>query len=436
MQTALHFPTKLDAHLHYLSSWRTALEQGDLHTAVDLEHQHYNHLVKPTEDAYFWDLWQQDTLSMRHDITREINKQTPLKTSSASNGRFLLVFHNYSGLAHESQLARNLNFLREQGEALDFEIAYLFGGLLEHHELSAGLYGLPRSAIHFLGAKSYPDAGDRLEQLTNQREYATLIYPSTFFMAYWMSILVSHSNQKFLQMKYFPLHAGRFSAWGCGRKDQGSHFTVQACSFQQLGVLKPSIDSGLKAKRPKNLKRVGQTKLNFGSISRPEKVGDAHYNQFVLSSLEQHPELNYLYAGRENTLQAIPAPVRQHPRSQTLGWVQPEVAIAEFDIYLESFPWGGGDMSLLALASGLPYLILDTPQNRTIGIFQFLEVIAAERDPVLQWSFCDSITTLSSRLEALLKDADMRYELGQAWASAVNNYTPNDSKAWLSFLRT
>jgi hypothetical protein len=254
-------------------------------------------------------------------------------------------------------------------------------------------------------------------------------------MAFWMSLLVSHGNQKFLQMKYFPRQAGRLAAWGCGRKDDQKTYEVQGENFVQLSILNPRQMQ----ERPTGGLDTSQVstkgKISFGSISRPEKVADATYNRFVLDLLDKYSPTAYLYAGREEQLAHIPVEVRRHPQARALGWVDPAAAIREYHIYLESFPWGGGDMCLLALENQVPYLILDTPQNRVVGIYSFLDVIAQSNSSELQFSFCDSMQTLADRFGALVADGDLRASLGKRWAQAIDQYHPSDIAAWLSFLR-
>ena len=422
-------------HEFLLNKWIKAIEFRNIQSAVEIDFQHYNQLVKPGEDANFWDKWQSDTLDLRLKITREFVDSRPDRKSDKLVNRFLVVHHNYSGLAHENQLARNLEFLRQQGATIEFDIVYLFGGSAIEGLTAARLYQIPVSSIIFLQASDYPDAGRRLDALTKLKEYGVVLYPTLFQMAFWMSLLVSHCNQKFLQMKYFPLHAGRFSAWGCGRKDALQTFQIKGCAYTQLSILNPRQMQGYTTLAPEDMKIGKSNGINFGSISRPEKVGNPLYNEFIIDLLDRHPSATYLYAGREEQLQHIPSAVRSHPRAQALGWVVPEATIGHYHIYLESFPWGGGDMTLLALENEIPYLILDTPQNQIVGIYKFLDVIAAQSSTdLLRYSFCESIPILTQRFSELVANADLRMSLGKAWSNAIRKYKPSDVDAWIAFL--
>jgi len=424
---------KIDMHSELLKAWEFALESKNINSAARIDLQHYDTLVKPNEDYIMWDKWQADTFSTRKKI--QIEYQKILKTNLIKSGnKFLIVHHNYSGLANETQLARNINFIKEKFRDLEFEVAYLFAGNLSQQKAATKLYNLPETSIYFLQSKSYPDAGNRLNWLVNNKKYSSVIYPSIFFMAFWMSLFVNHCNQKFLQMKYFPRQVGRISTWACGRKNSEIHFNNLEDKFIQLSVLNLKISDDQYTENQVKIVNDNAKKINFGSISRPEKITDSDYNKLILELIESNPKIMYYYTGKEEKCQAIPEKIRQHPQTLSLGWVEPEKVINDFDIYLEPFPWGGGDMTLLALQMGRPYLILDTPQNRTVGIYNFIEYLSKDQDTILNFSFCKDLNTLKNRFSLLIKDSTLRERLGKAWASAINDYRPNDIEEWIKFL--
>jgi glycosyltransferase involved in cell wall biosynthesis len=188
--------------------------------------------------------------------------------------------------------------------------------------------------------------------------------------------------------------------------------------------LKPSLGIQ-KITNPNNLER-----LSLGSISRPEKICDEIYNKFIADALKRHPNLDYLYTGRESALEIIPLEIRKNPRCISLGWVDPVRAIANFSIYLEPFPWGGGEMTLLAMQAGLPYLTLVTEENKLFGIYGFIERIAYRGDPLLQYSFCSTHIELTQRLDKLIEDHELRLKLGDAWRQAVEDFQPHSLESW------
>lgn len=415
-------------HQTLLREWRAAVDLGDFERAIGIDNLHYNELVKKNEEVAYWDRWQTDTLPYRRRLTARIESLCPsLESNDASEGPCLIVYHNYSGLAHETQFARNMHWLRQHDVPLHVEVVYLFGSD-QDRQVAAGLFGIEPAAIHYLQATSYQQAADRLAVLAQQRNAATIIYPSLFFVAFWMSLFVRHPNQKFVQMKYYPQHAGRIRGWFGGYRNDGIHYRINGCDFEQLPVL--DLQLAKFGQTDKDVLTDSDT-VTIGSISRPEKMTDAQYNRLVLDVLARHPQLNYLYTGREKTLGLIPASVRLHERSICLGWVDPVSAISRFDIYLEPFPWGGGDMSLLALESGRAYLTLASAENTRFGIYSLIKHIAEQGDPLLQYSFCRNIAQMRQRVDELVDNHALRRQLGLAWRNAVTAYRPPAVSSWI-----
>lgn len=426
------FLDKQSMHRHLLDEWERATSSGDFEKAVRLDSFHYDNLVKRYEDVVYWDKWQSDTLESRNRLSALFNTISPLRTAPPHpDKKCAIVFHNFSGLAHETQLARNLTYLRKNGYVVHFDIVYLFGDVPGSRQRAQEIYGIQPEAIHFLSASSYENAGQKLDLLVQRQAYQSILYPTIFWMAYWMSLFVSHANQKFLQMKYYPLHAGRIQSWAGGQRDEAAFYSIRDCRFEQLAILDLSLSAEMRDDQTPG-KLLG--KMTLGSISRPEKIANSDYNDFVISLLDQHVEWLYLYTGRPESLSVLPESIRNHPRAKSLGWVDPLQVIHQFSIYLEPFPWGGGDMTLLALESGRPYLTLETEESRRFGIGPFIKIIANQQDEILQFSFCRSLDELRERFLQLAADADMRYRLGEAWKKAIASYQPRGVERWVDFL--
>lgn len=427
MTKNLNFSTKDAFHQFALDNWLASVNCGDLERAIAFDQLHYNELVKKFEDVAYWDRWQEDTLQTRQELTQQYESRVPASLPISSQGnRFLIVHHNYSGLAHETQLARNMAWLRTNDVSINVDIVYLFGSP-ETKSDACSIYGLGSKNIHYLQANSYQNAGAKLTILAGQTKAKGIIYPTIFSMAFWLSLFVPHGNQKFVQMKYYPLHAGRINGWAGGYRSTGQFYEINGCKFEQL----PILDLQLAKQIFPPLYKEADV-LTIGSISRPEKIGNVDYNRFILKLLQTHPNLNYLYTGRIESTSVLPEPIRKHPRCRSLGWVNPIESISEFSIYLEPFPWGGGEMTLLALEAGLPYLTLETQENVRFGIYGFLRVASEGKDPILQTSFCRSPSELLNRVNLLIKNPDLRHDLGQAWRQAITSYSPPSIEGWRS----
>lgn len=414
-------------HEACLNAWVSSIHAGNFQKAVEIDFHHYAKLVKPSEDKNFWDRWQRETYSYRLKLSEHFIKKFPSLKNSTSNSKLLIVHHNFSGLAHETQLARNLSYLKNMKKGVDFDVLYLFGEPLKDFHIIENIYGLKKSNIHFLNAKSYVDAAEKLNTFTNSSAYTAILYPSIFFMAFWMSIFVRHPNQKFLTLKYFPLQAGRIKNWACIRRTETPNLTVQDQNFIQLSLLDLNV-AGL---APEHLVR---SPITFGSISRREKTTDLTYNKFVSEKLHLHSDLIYLYTDKDENSLLEQEQIKNNPKTLNLGWVDPAKGIGEFSIYLEPFPWGGGEMSFLAINSGIPYLTLDTPENRSVGIYLTLELISKSGSEILNASFSESLEKLSSTFDELVTNKDFRESLGVEWKNAASKYEPINPSMWHDFL--
>jgi hypothetical protein len=320
--------------------------------------------------------------------------------------------------------------LRESGYKLDFKIVYLFG---QREDLAskkaAALYAISEEQILFINATSYPHAGARLEKLSVDLAPERIVYITIFYMAFWVSLYVAHSNQCFYQMKYPPRHSGRIRLWGGVRAERTKSIRyLNGDRWLQLSVLDVNLSPSIH-----EAPRETDGYLNFGSISRIEKILQEGYLDFVLGVLESNAHLRFLYTGRSGEDELLPFALRNHPRAKFLGWVDPADSIRQFDIYLEPFPWGGGDMTILALSSGLPYLTLDTPQNRRFGIYNFLSLISYNSKEA-ELSFGKTIEQVRCKLIEMSKSFEKRKSNAQAWKNILLQYRADGTREWELFL--
>jgi len=428
LNTLIKIP-KDTIHQECLEKWEFFINSGQFQKAIEIDLYHYSFLVKPNEDKEYWDKWQIDTLNLRQKICAHFTEKRPDYTINKVKNKFLIIHHNFSGLAHETQLSRNINYIKKIEGNIEFDVVYLFGPEDRNLEAAEKIYGINKSCIYFLNAKSYVEAGALLDIFSKNNEYKTLIYPSIFFMAYWISIFVRHPNQKFLTLKYFPLQTGRIKEWACIRRTEDFFIEIKNNKFTQLSLL----DLNVEKTTLKHNERSSKS-LTFGSISRKEKTTDNEYNKFIESKINNYSNLSYLYTERGNDKSSIPAKLQRNLRVKNLGWVNPAEAIGKFSIYLEPFPWGGGDMSFLAVSNGNPYLTLDTEENRTVGLYSTLELISRGGGDILKYSFCSSIENLSEVFDKLITDNDFRSTMGIEWKKAAANYDPINPIQWKNFL--
>lgn len=418
----------------FFSIWCRMIDNGMYEEAARIDMMQYNEQIRKNESLSVWTRWQNDTADKRKFLVCIADQINPI-TGPISEGsvNVALVYHNFSGLAHETQLARNIEFLRQHGAVVNIHVVYAFGeASTDKVEKAASIHNVPESNIHFMCCGGYTDVGISLGYLDVSMKFKTIIYPSEYYLAYWASLTLAHSNQKFLSLKYYPLQIGRFSDYAGLRGDKSIYGIVNGQSWRQLSIL--DIFSKFNF-NDFDYWGAHQNPRYFGSISRIEKACDNNYLNFVHKILCRHEAMEYLYFGAESSLYLIDDKIRMHPRAKFLGWANPDSAVKALSIYIETFPWGGGEMSLLAIKAGIPYLCLATDENKMIGMCRFLMSIAGN-DPsgVASEIFCNSESELNEKFDKMIASKNYRESLRQAWLNIINNYCPIDIESWKEFM--
>jgi len=413
----------------YQAEWYKNIMKNNFLDAIKIDFGYYKEHVKKNESVENWDWWFKNTLPTRKNIADILIKQLPDRENKEyDKNKICLVYPNYSGLAHETQLARVLNYLKNKKSFnFDLTVVYLFMDFGE--EFAKEVF--QTQSIVYLRATNYIDAANKLDDLTLQRRIGSIIYPSIFFTAYWISLFNRHPNQKFLQMKYYPLQAGRIKRWAGGMRNWEDFYTINGDDFEQLPVLDLMLAKS-------DIEINYEHKKNFGSISRIEKIVDLGYNRLILKLLDSRADVEYVFTGREGDQERLPKFIKQHKRTNFWGWVNPNEKIAGISLYLEPFPWGGGDMTFLALSAGIPYLTLRTDQAKQFGILSFLELISVSvtaLKQITQYSFCDSEEEYFQKALELIDNSKRRTELGSAWKQtmAAADFSKK-SEDWMRFL--
>lgn len=93
----------------------------------------------------------------------------------------------------------------------------------------------------------------------------------------------------------------------------------------------------------------------LGTIAREEKIANAEYLEAVVAVLRRHPDVCFLWTGR-NPLAEVQAAFERGgvaERCHFIGWVDPAPHIAAFDLFLETYPLTGL-MCGWAMAFGKP----------------------------------------------------------------------------------
>jgi hypothetical protein len=309
-------------------------------------------------------------------------------------------------------------------------IVYAFGPKDPTHSASH-IYGVSEESVVYLNSKDYISAGRNLNKMLLEYPVGSVIYPTTAFLCFWMSLLCRHGNQKFLQMKYYPRQVGRIAEWAGG--DEGRDDGLRTVNGEDYTALPLNLKA-IPVVGNRVTKQSGS--LVVGSISRIEKIQDPTYINLVLDLLSTTNNIEYWITGRAEDAEKVDNRLTSHPRVKFVGWVRPESFLGNIDIYLDPWPQGGGDMSFMAIANGIPYLTLVTEEGRFNGPLATIQGLArsASNSTSLNSYLCRSLEEIKAKVAELAVSAERRQICGEAWRGAVSVDQTGSDERWFRFL--
>lgn len=108
----------------------------------------------------------------------------------------------------------------------------------------------------------------------------------------------------------------------------------------------------------------------LGAMGREEKLCSIHYLEAVCHILRARPNAVYLWSGREKPSQVI-----EHfkqsgvgDRCYYIGWVDTAIYAKVFDIYLDSFPFGGGHTVFQSMWDEKAVVMRVSKENMETGV--------------------------------------------------------------------
>jgi len=182
------------------------------------------------------------------------------------------------------------------------------------------------------------------------------------------------------------------------------------------------------AVKPKNIN--DRDVLVIGSVDRSSKKKSPEYLQ-TISSILRSSNSQFLWTDGENE---ISSQLRDlfGDRIIFTGWVDPLEAMRIIDIYVEPYPWGGGDMTYLSMAHGMPLVSVSMATSMfSTGNLNVYGVVSSAlrhsplprhtKDQVTN-SFCETHPDMIKRCLSLIDSLKARQEAGMAMYQFYQNH--------------
>lgn len=361
--------------------------------------------------------------------------------------RPMVVFlvHVASGLAHVQAMLTLLEAaLRRPGRRFDYRVQFLYG------RDEAVFARLRAAGVDVVAQETPPGtplalALERAAALLAADPPAALVWLcAPQGLAYGFGRRLA-PVQVWWSVKFHPPAAPDADLRIGGFAGQGPRVMVEGVPWANLpGSIDPQLRAVPAPERQALRARFGEGVL-LGSLAREEKMGDPRFQQLVVSLLRRLPGAHYLYTGRQDLpeFRARLEAAGVAERAQFVGWVETGLYAGILDVYLDTFPLGGGLTAMQAMVQGVaPVFLCGAPGTPYGGILdnylhrarRSAEVPAAERmarDALLRDAGGRDLlpelpdaAAYEARAVALAGDAALRRAVGQA----VARY----AEAWLT----
>jgi hypothetical protein len=279
-----------------------------------------------------------------------------------------VVVHQANGLAHVQALLTMLAACARLPSRFHYTVHFLQGhdmavfDRLQAAGAAVVAHDLPRDA-------PLADMIDLLALRLRQARVAGVVWLcSPIGLAYAFGRRLA-PVQVWWSLKFHPAAAPDADLRLGGFSGQGEAVTVEGIPWRNLpDSIDPQIPADAAARQATLRARFGGGLL-LGSLAREEKLADAGFQEAIIAILRQLPGARYLYTGRRD-LPEFRARLRSAgcaDRAEFLGWVETGVFAGLLDLYLDSFPLGGGLTAMQAMVSGVAPVFLAHPPGAPLA---------------------------------------------------------------------
>ncbi|WP_419900201.1 hypothetical protein [Roseomonas sp. USHLN139] len=309
-----------------------------------------------------------------------------------------IVAHQANSLAHVQAMLTMLEACARLPSRFSYAVHFLQGAdeavfaRLRAAGIAVVAHGFPRDA-------PLADMIDVLALRLRQARVAAAVWLcSPIGLAYAFGRRLA-PVQVWWSLKFHPPAAPDADLRLGGFAGQGEAVQVEGIPWRNLpGSIDPQIPADAAAQRAALRQNFGPGLL-LGSLAREEKLADPDFQDAIIAILRALPGARYLYTGRRDLPAFRDRLQAAGVAAAFIGWVDTGVFAGVLDLYLDSFPLGGGLTAMQAMVSGVaPVFLAHDPGAPLAGVL----------DNVLHRQRQGAAVPAAERAarDALLRDAD------------------------------
>lgn len=402
----------------FLPLLHRALAQDSISIALQLEIEIYERFIKQTESEAHFARWFPLLAAPLQLKGQQLNLALELKDSCQENSRKVAFFFHVENMLAHSKVILELLTGRAQLHGSDFEpVLFVFS-----KNNGKRLQAFMDLGVEVVFLDDYVSASDceleykkilKLREFLLQRAISVCVWVSVpTLMAFAFSLRVA-PIQIWWSMKYHSYcHAdvdGYFT--------NGSLQTKRKINNRDWQVVHSAITFTMELEKAKLAREFRQQfspkAFILGALGREEKLCDGAYLKCVCSILKQRPNTVFLWTGR-NRLPVIEnyfVAQGVADRCFFIGWVDTDVVTQVLDLYLDTFPLGGGHTVFQSMFYGKAMIMRESSENLETGVI--MHMLTSEGrlgdDPKLPQNISDHFTNCAGECLIYLANNDDEY---------------------------
>ena len=355
------------------------LKRRDMDKAMAFESLLYEFHVKATETEAHFARCMEGIAPLFAEAAHAWRRELPPPPQPEMTPPYKVGFfiHNATMLAHIEVLLNTLKGYRMLDEQPFEPTVYCFSGKSPPMELALAQLGVRLVMLN----ERFPETREsswgrilRLRELLSEEGVQELVWVSLVTMLPLAFGLRIAPVQTWWAMKYRNFSSDDIDGYVSGSAlTRYGMLGGRRWRMAMLGV-DDWYDASLEA-QALDIRSSLKDQVVVATLARTEKMGDPAYLDSLTAILKAHPQVLFLWAGREEKAEVVQAfkAAGVHDRTRFIGWVNTRLYAQVADIFLDTFPFPCGFTLFQAMAAGKPVVLYDSAEAAQTGLWNFLK---------------------------------------------------------------